>query len=42
MTKWLCIICGFIYEGEKPPETCPVCGPPKIGDAPRAEFKKVP
>jgi uncharacterized membrane protein len=24
--KWRCTVCGYIHEGEKPPETCPVCG----------------
>jgi rubrerythrin len=23
--KWICKVCGFIYEGEQPPEICPVC-----------------
>lgn len=22
---WICLKCGFIYEGERVPETCPVC-----------------
>lgn len=24
-TSWICTNCGFIYEGEKAPELCPVC-----------------
>lgn len=24
--KWECQICGYIHEGENPPESCPVCG----------------
>lgn len=24
-TGWLCLNCGYIYEGEKAPEICPVC-----------------
>jgi len=24
--KWECTVCGYIHEGEEPPETCPVCG----------------
>lgn len=24
-TGWACINCGYIYEGEKAPEVCPVC-----------------
>ncbi|MHC1685737.1 MAG: FAD-dependent oxidoreductase [Clostridiaceae bacterium] len=23
---WKCLICGVIFEGEAPPDTCPVCG----------------
>ncbi|HHY27898.1 MAG TPA: flavin reductase, partial [Desulfitobacterium dehalogenans] len=25
-TKWRCVICGYIHEGENPPESCPLCG----------------
>ena len=28
MKKWLCEPCGYIHEGDTPPETCPVCGAP--------------
>jgi rubredoxin len=24
--KWRCLVCGYIHEGEAPPEVCPVCG----------------
>jgi rubredoxin/uncharacterized membrane protein len=24
--RWRCTICGYIHEGEEPPEVCPVCG----------------
>ena len=24
--KWRCTVCGYIHEGEEPPEKCPVCG----------------
>ena len=24
--KWRCVVCGYIHEGDCPPETCPVCG----------------
>jgi nitrite reductase (NADH) large subunit len=24
--KWKCLVCGMIFEGEKPPKICPVCG----------------
>ena len=26
--KWKCVECGFIHEGEYPPDTCPVCYAP--------------
>ncbi len=29
MKKWKCTVCGYIHEGEEPPETCPVCGADK-------------
>ena len=25
MKKWRCTICGEEFEGENPPEVCPVC-----------------
>jgi len=28
MKKWKCIICGYIHEGEEPPEVCPICKAP--------------
>lgn len=29
MKRWRCTVCGYIHEGNSPPETCPVCGAPK-------------
>ncbi len=29
MKKWECTVCGYIHEGEEPPEKCPVCGADK-------------
>jgi rubrerythrin len=26
MKKFVCTVCGYIYEGETAPEKCPVCG----------------
>ena len=23
--KFICAVCGYVYEGETPPEKCPVC-----------------
>ncbi|MBR1659265.1 MAG: NADH peroxidase, partial [Oscillospiraceae bacterium] len=25
MKKWVCTVCGYVYEGENPPSECPVC-----------------
>ena len=33
--KWICTVCGYIYEGENPPAQCPVC------KAPASKFKEV-
>lgn len=27
-TKWVCTVCGYIHEGDTPPETCPLCKMP--------------
>ena len=34
--KFICTVCGYIYEGEHAPEKCPLCG------APASKFKEVP
>ncbi len=26
MKKWECKLCGYIHEGETPPDECPICG----------------
>ncbi|SFU67540.1 Rubrerythrin [Clostridium sp. DSM 8431] len=28
MKKFVCTVCGYVYEGEVAPEKCPVCGAP--------------
>ena len=28
MRKWVCSVCGYVHEGENPPEKCPVCKQP--------------
>lgn len=33
--QWLCKVCGYIHEGDQPPDECPVCG------APREEFELI-
>ena len=32
--KWVCQVCGYVYEGPEPPEKCPVC------KAPASKFTK--
>ena len=34
MAKWVCNVCGYVYEGEAAPEACPVC------KAPASKFTK--
>ena len=34
MKKFVCIICGYVHEGDCPPEKCPQCG------APASKFKE--
>lgn len=29
MKKFVCSVCGYVYEGEEAPEKCPQCGAPK-------------
>ena len=35
MAKWVCKVCGYVHEGDTPPEKCPQCG------APASRFEKV-
>ncbi|MCD8321810.1 MAG: NADH peroxidase [Oscillospiraceae bacterium] len=28
MAKWVCTVCGYVYEGEQAPEVCPICKAP--------------
>lgn len=34
MAKYICTVCGYVHEGENPPEECPVC------HQPASKFKK--
>ena len=34
MKKFVCSVCGYVFEGEQPPEKCPVC------KAPASKFTK--
>ena len=35
MAKYVCSVCGYVYEGDNPPEECPVC------HASSDKFKKI-
>ena len=35
MAKFVCTVCGYVYEGEAAPEVCPIC------KAPADKFKKM-
>ena len=35
MKKFICTVCGYVYEGEEAPEFCPQC------KAPRSKFKEL-
>ena len=26
--KWVCSVCGYVHEGDQPPEKCPQCKVP--------------
>ncbi len=26
--KWYCTVCGYVHEGDQPPEQCPICKQP--------------
>ena len=28
MKKWVCPVCGYVHEGDTPPEFCPQCHVP--------------
>ena len=34
MAKYVCAVCGYVYEGDEPPIECPIC------KAPAEKFKK--
>ena len=35
MTKWVCQVCGYVYEGDEAPASCPQC------KAPASKFTKM-
>ncbi|MDR0540199.1 MAG: NADH peroxidase [Spirochaetaceae bacterium] len=34
MKKWVCLVCGYVHTGDRPPESCPAC------KAPASKFKE--
>ena len=28
MAKYVCSVCGYVHEGDQPPEACPICKAP--------------
>lgn len=42
MTTWKCTVCGYVHEGEQPPEQCPICKQPAEKFEKVAEVKKNP
>lgn len=28
MAAWRCTVCGYVHQGDKPPQSCPVCKVP--------------
>jgi rubrerythrin len=34
MKKWVCLVCGYVHTGDRPPESCPTC------KAPASKFKE--
>lgn len=35
MKAWRCILCGYVHQGDTPPDACPICG------APASDFEPV-
>ena len=33
--KFICVVCGYVHEGDEAPEQCPLC---KVG---KDKFKKI-
>lgn len=42
MKKWECTVCGYIHEGDEPPDECPVCSADKSMFVEVIEDVKVP
>lgn len=39
---FVCVGCGYIYEGDNPPDKCPICGAPKRAFYPRQTMPNTP
>ena len=39
---WVCLACGFIYEGDEPPDPCPICLAQKRAFYPRNTMPDAP
>jgi rubrerythrin len=39
---WVCLACGFIYEGDEPPDKCPICLAQKRAFYPRNTMPDAP
>lgn len=37
---WICTACGYIHDGETPPDRCPVCAVPADCFQPRVEVEE--
>lgn len=38
-SKWVCMNCGYIHEGEEAPKVCPLCKYPQAYFKPQCEYK---
>lgn len=41
MKKFVCTVCGYVHEGDAPPEKCPQCGAPKEKFTEQTDFNMV-
>ena len=40
MSKWVCSVCGYVYEGDAAPAECPVCHVSGVKDFGKCRQKK--
>ena len=41
MKKFVCTVCGYVHEGDAPPDKCPQCGAPKEKFVEQTDFDMV-